>query len=268
VCDGRPPPGRASPCTCRSWRTRESRLQGAAAIDGDGQPELRGWTVFHLPSNPDGKSNAVHPLGLSCPFVCTCAPLIACEVARPCRLPRARGRLPLRLTRRPAEQEGRAEEVGGETRARLRDHSAGVGHRQSSTATCSCAARPRVPASRHTADQPVITCLAASASTGAHGLGARGPAAVDVHADERRRGLMGRMGLHSDAGSEPHRRRSMPMGAAYVCIRLAGVGQEKAIRRRGLHLLLRSCDSSAWKPGRRGQRWWRRAARAQVVVFV
>jgi hypothetical protein len=86
--------------------------------------------------------------------------------------------------------------------------------------------RPSAPARRGTraglAAHGGSTChhvpprqrLHASPWTGAR----EGPEALDVHADECRRGLRGRTGgLHSDAGGEPHRRCSMSMGAGAAC---------------------------------------------------
>ena len=74
--------------------------------------------------------------------------------------------------------------------------------------------------SRHTADQPGITCLAASASTRARVSRTGCPAAVDVHADERRRGLMGRPDCTA-TGGEPQADapRELHAHGRSVCIR-------------------------------------------------
>ena len=147
-------------------------------------------------------------------MICTCAALIACEATRLCRLPRALGWLPLRLARRSAEQEGRGmwRDAGA---ASIIPAGWSAPHPDGQSATYSCAARPRVPAaslSRHTADQPVITCLDAVASPESPCVRRTDrPAAVEVHADERRRGLMART---AERRERPVRRRSMPMGAA------------------------------------------------------
>ena len=169
------------------------------------------------------------------------------------------------------DQQSKKEELCGDTRARLRSHRR-VGQRHISTAS-----RPPAPAQRGHACRPRgrstwrinLTSRASPPAppcelvdrTGSGGCGSprrRTPTRSD-----------GTAGLHSDTGGEPpHPRRSMPMSAActYPKLRAAVVGQEKDKRRRGL--LLRSYDSSLWKPRWRRRRWSRRVARAEGAVVV
>ena len=159
------------------------------------------WLPSLAPGSPspgvDGISFTVHPLDLSCPLICTCAALIASEVTRPLL---ASSRAPLVAAPSVSsldDQQSKKEELCGETRARLRALPAGwsAPHLDGQSVTCSCAARPRVPAaspSRHA--RGGSTChrvprrqrLPASLWVRRTGR----PAAVEVHAEERRRGLI------------------------------------------------------------------------------